>query len=305
MAVTHVGDMTDLLAGIELGGTKCVCVLATGPDDIRECVEIPTTGPEETLNALRGILELWRKNMPFNALGIASFGPLDLDAGSANFGCLVETPKRGWSGTSLLSLCADEPFSIDTDVNGAALAEGRWGAAIGLDSWAYITVGTGVGVGSIVNCKPISGLGHSEAGHARVPTRGGGLPGTCPYHGDCVEGLASGPAIEAAAGRPGYELSWDHPALDRAAAALAHLCHNLVYTSLPQRILIGGGVILGQSGLLALIRKRFVASLSGYGAAAEIGDRVDQYLILPQLGRLAGPMGAIELAARISCQSAN
>ena len=296
--------MSALLAGVEIGGTKCVCTLATRPGDIREMVQIPTVTPELTLGRISVVLEEWRNRFGFEALGIASFGPLEIDPRSEQFGTLVRTPKTGWSGTQLTGLTGREPFAIQTDVNAAAVAEGRWGAAKGLSSWAYITVGTGVGVGSIVAGEPLTGLGHSEAGHLRVP-RDDAWPGVCPYHGDCVEGLASGPALEAAAGMCGPDLPPDHPALERAAKALSHLCHNLVYTSLPQRILLGGGVMTGRPGLLGQIRKHLAASLSGYGAGHEIAANLCSYLMMPHLGSRAGPMGSICLAADALDHSVN
>lgn len=277
-----------MLAGVELGGTKCICILATGPNDIREMAEVPTTEPSPTLAAIGSVLERWR----FEALGIASFGPIDLDTGS-----IVNTTKPGWSDTPLLHLAGDLPVAIDTDVNGAALAEGQWGDAQGLTSWAYITVGTGIGVGSIVDGRPVRGLGHSEAGHMRVPReQGDAFPGICSFHGDCVEGLASGPAIEARAGRKGRDIAQDDPAWGHAADALAALCHNLMITSLPQRILIGGGVATGQGQLLPLIRRKLAASMGGYGVAMELAGPLDRYIALPALGGRAGPLGAIALA---------
>lgn len=296
--------MSTLLAGVEIGGTKCVCTLATGPGDVRETVQIPTATPELTLGRIAAVLDEWRKSFGFGALGIASFGPLELDPQSEHFGVLVRTPKPGWSGIRLTDLAGREPFAIQTDVNAAAVAEGRWGAARGLSSWAYITVGTGVGVGSIMAGQPLTGLGHSEAGHLRVP-RDDARAGVCPFHGDCVEGLASGPALAAAAGRPGPELPPDHPVLERAAKALAHLCHNLVYTTLPQRILMGGGVMTDRPGLLDQVRERLAASLSGYGTGHQIAANISSYLMMPHLGSQAGPMGSICLAADALDRSAN
>jgi fructokinase len=226
-----------LVAGVELGGTKCVCILARGPDDIVEQVRIDTRDPPTTFAEIAAVLRRWREDHAFEALGLASFGPIDLDPASATHGAIVRTPKPGWDGADLLSLAADldVPVGLDTDVNAAALAEGRWGAAQGLSAFAYITVGTGVGVGSIIGGAAVRGLGHSEAGHLRVPRLpGDAWPGACPYHGDCVEGLASGPAIAALAGRSAQELDRDHPAWAVAVGALASLCHNLVLTAAPE-----------------------------------------------------------------------
>ncbi|MET0361445.1 MAG: ROK family protein [Sphingobium sp.] len=281
-----------MLAGVELGGTKCICIAGTGPDDIRDMVEIPTTTPDETLEAIAAVLDRW----DHSALGLASFGPIDLDPASPTFGAIVTTPKPGWSGTDITRLARERPFAVDTDVNGAALAEGLWGAARGLNSWAYITVGTGIGVGSIVAGQPVRGLGHSEAGHVRVArVPGDAFTGCCPYHGDCVEGLASGPAIAARAGHDAKSLCADDPAWAFAADALAGLCHNLLYTALPQRILIGGGVANGQSQLLPMVRDRLTDSLGGYGSATLIGA-MSSFIAAPALGNRAGPLGALAVA---------
>lgn len=285
-----------MLAGVELGGTKCICTLGTGPYDVQAQVEVATTSPAATLVAIAGVLDMW----DFESLGIASFGPLDLDRTSATFGSIVSTPKAGWSGTDLTSLARDVPFAIDTDVNGAALAEGLWGAARDLESWAYITIGTGIGVGSISARRILRGAGHSEAGHQRVPKLAGDVfTGCCLYHGDCVEGLASGPAIAARAGRDGRSIAPDDPVWDHTAHAIAMLCHNLVLTTLPQRILIGGGVAAGQPQLLERIRHHLRDSMGGYGATRDLDDLIGS----PGLGDRAGPCGSLALASTTAYHS--
>lgn len=294
-----MSDRIPLVAGIELGGTKCVCLLSGGPDDIREEVRIETTTPDDTLSAISAVLHGWRRER-FGAVGVASFGPLDLDPASGQYGRIINTSKPGWSGADVLASVRGfgVPVGFDTDVNGAALAEGRWGRARGLDSYAYITVGTGVGVGTVVRGRTVRGLGHSEAGHLRIPRAGGSdWPGVCPYHGDCVEGLASGPAIRARAGMAGDRLTPDDPVWDEVVHALAALLHNLVLTAAPQRILIGGGVVGGQPFLLPRLRAALVESLNGYGAAPMIAEGIETFVAAPALGDRAGPMGAIALAA--------
>ncbi len=290
-----------LVAGVELGGTKCVCLLATGPQDIRKEVRVPTRGPDETLAAIDAVLAQWHAEHRFCALGLASFGPLDLDPRSADFGSIAGTPKRAWERVNLMAhpRAFTVPVAIDTDVNGAALAEGLWGSARGLDAWAYVTVGTGIGVGSVVSGVPLRGLGHSEAGHQRVPRLASEhWPGNCPFHGDCVEGLASGPAIQARAGVPFVELTADHPVWDEAVHALAGLLHNLILTVVPQRILVGGGVVQGQPTLLPRIRRALQASLGDYGQVAHRVRDMEQYVCAPALGERAGPLGAVALAQR-------
>jgi len=285
-----------LVAGVELGGAKCVCLLASGPDDVREEVRLPTTTPAETLAAIAAVLNRWRVGPGFAALGVAGFGPLELDRTSADFGRVLATPKPGWSGADLASLArvSDRPFAVDTDVNGAALAEGLWGAARGLRSFAYVTVGTGIGVGLIVNGRAVRGLGHSEAGHMRVGRApADDWPGVCPFHGDCAEGLASGPAIAARAGRPGDGLDADDPVWASVVHALAGLAHNLVLTVAPERILIGGGVLSGRPELFGRLRPALIESLGGYGVADRIAADIDAFLVPPGLGVRAGPLGAI------------
>lgn len=289
-----------LIAGVELGGTKTICILASGPDDVRDEARVATTTPGETLSAVRAVLERWKGEHGYAAIGIGSFGPLELDPASPEHGCIVSTPKPGWSGADVLGLAAGLGVQavLDTDVNGAALAEGRWGAARGLDSWAYVTVGTGIGVGSIVGGRPVRGLGHSEAGHLRVPRLAGDTwPGACPYHGDCAEGLACGPAIRARTGRAAETLSPDDPAWDGVVHALAGLFHNLTLTALPQRILLGGGVGAGQAHLTPRVREALRGSLNGYGATGRID--FDQFLLAPELGDRAGPLGAIALGLSV------
>jgi len=292
------GPDQPLVAGVELGGTKCVCLLASGPDDVRETVRIPTTTPDETLTAIGAVLARWKAGPGFEALGVGSFGPLELDDRSPAFGTVVATPKPGWSGADLTRLGAglNVPMVIDTDVNGAAMAEGRWGAAQGLRSFAYVTVGTGIGVGAIVEGRSIRGLGHAEAGHLRVGRLpGDDFAGVCPYHGDCVEGLASGPAVAARAGRDALELTPDDPAWTPVIHALGGLLHNLVLTTAPERILIGGGVAGGQAWLFPRLRTALLDSLAGYGTADRIAADIDRFVAPPGLGGQAGPLGAVAL----------
>lgn len=294
-----MSDRSSLFAGVELGGTKCVCLLASGPDDIREEVRINTTTPGETLPAIQAVLQRWHDDHGFAAIGVASFGPIELDPEAARYGCVVNTSKAGWSGADILAPLRGfgVPIGFDTDVNGAALAEGRWGGARDLDSYAYITVGTGVGVGSVVSGRTVRGLGHSEAGHLRIPRLAGETwAGVCPYHGDCVEGLASGPAIQAHAGQPGDQLEPSSPVWNEVVHTLAALLHNLVLTSAPQRILMGGGVVGGQPFLLPRLRAALIQSLNGYGVAPEIVERIEGFVVAPALADRAGPLGAIAVA---------
>jgi fructokinase len=283
---------TPLYAGVELGGTKCVAMLARGPDNIVARETVQTTAPDETIGAIERILSSWYGE-PYAALGIASFGPLDLKGGR-----ITNTPKPGWRGTEVverLQSAARVPTAFDTDVNGAALAEMRWGAGQGFEDFAYVTVGTGVGVGLIVNGRPTRGFGHCELGHIRVDrVPGDQFPGSCPFHGACVEGLASGPSIRARAGGRLADLGPDDPVWESVSSALAQLCHAIVCAAAPRAIAIGGGVIDNQPHLLGRIERLLVQSLNGYAQLP-----ASPYVCAPALGSETGPLGAIALAMSV------
>jgi fructokinase len=271
-----------MLAGVELGGTKCICILGTGPGDVRAQVEVPTTSPRATLATIADILDGW----DFQTLGIASFGPLDLDRSSTRFGSIVSTPKAGWSGTDLTALARGGLVTIDTDVNGAALAEGLWGAAQDLESWAYITVGTGIGVGSIARRQILRGAGHSEAGHQRVPKLVGDMfAGTCVYHGDCVEGLASGPAISARCGN----LAHDIPSDDLTTF------HPMTRFGTMLRMLLPCCATISCSRRYRSAYSSVDYSTAGYGMPADFDDLI----VPPGLGHAAGPLGSLALASTV------
>jgi fructokinase len=289
--------VTDIFAGAELGGTKCILLLARGPDEVLAREQVPTTSAGETLGAMEQVLSRWRSEHEIAALGIGSFGPLDLDPASQSYGQITSTPKPGWSKAGVLERlqrAAGVPATIDTDVNGAALAEMRWGSGRAFDDFAYITVGTGIGVGLIVNGQPTRGFAHCELGHIR-PARfaGDDWRGSCPFHGDCVEGLASGPALKARVGADAAsQLSPDHKVWDTVAWALAQLCHTIVCAAAPRAIAIGGGVVQGNPHLLERIETMLVESLAGYMQL----PRDEPYVRAPELGVDAGPLGAIALA---------
>jgi fructokinase len=283
-------------AGVELGGTKCVTILARDASDVLAREIVPTTSPDETLGRIERTLLEWKRNEGFDALGIASFGPIDLDPDSATWGHALATPKPGWPNANIAPRLRDAigvPVAFDTDVNGAALAEMRWGCAAGFDDFAYVTVGTGVGVGLIVNGRPTRGFGHCELGHVRVARApGDDWRGSCPYHGDCVEGLASGGSLQARFGDRLDEIGPDHPVWDSVAWTLAQLCHAIVCAAAPRAIAIGGGVIERQPRLLGKIQGILDESLNGFIRLPGDGD----YVRAPGLGRDAGPLGAIALA---------
>ena len=284
-----------IYAGVELGGTKCVAILARGPGDVLARAVIPTGSPDETLGSIERTLTGWKREHGFEALGIGSFGPLELDVGSESWGQILTTPKPGWTGVQVARTLRDAtqvPIAFDTDVNGAALAEMRWGSGRGFDDFAYVTVGTGVGVGLIVNGRPTRGFGHCELGHARVARLSGDdWPGSCPYHGDCVEGLAAGSSLQARFGDSAMNLAPDHPVWDSVSWTLAQLCQVIVCAAAPRRIAIGGGVVQQHPHLLGRIQEQLERSLNGFLELPR-GD----YICAPALGGDAGPMGAIALA---------
>lgn len=288
--------MTDgLYAGVELGGTKCVLTLARGDQSIVAQEVVPTEEPDVTLSTLEKVLLEWQARQSIRSLGIASFGPVDLDRNSATFGHITTTSKLRWSGTDVaqrLQRALNVPMSFDTDVNGAALAEMRWGAGQGMQDFAYVTVGTGVGVGLIANGRSMRGFLHCELGHVRVERLpGDDWPGACPFHGDCIEGTASGGALKKRfKGQSLDELSEDHPVWESVAWALAQLCQTIVLAAAPHAIAFGGGVMERQPHLLGRIEPLLLKSLNNYLKLPE------NYIRRPGLGAKAGPLGSIALA---------
>jgi fructokinase len=309
--------VTVLRGGIEAGGTKFVCAVGTGPDDIRRRTVIPTTGPDETLAR---VIEFFagergsggersgdersgsgeRDGGPIAALGIASFGPLDLTPTSPSYGHITTTPKPGWAGTDLVGSIRrrlDVPVALDTDVNGAAYGEYRWGAGRGLHSSAYLTVGTGIGGGAVVDGRPLRGMVHPEMGHLHVQRHPeDDFAGSCPFHRDCLEGLASGPAIRARTGRPPEDLGAQRARVVALESwYLAQLVTTVIYVLSPQRVVLGGGV-LRLPGLLDAVRTRTVERLAGAIAGAAVTDDIAGYLVPPALGGSSGVLGAIALS---------
>jgi fructokinase len=281
--------------GIEAGGTKWVCAIGTSPDDVRATETIPTTAPRETIDRAVAFFE---REGPVDAIGIGSFGPVDLTPSSRTWGHITTTTKPGWAHTDVgpeIGRRLSVPVAFDTDVNAAALGEHRWGAAQGLDTFCYVTVGTGIGGGAVVGGKLLHGLVHPEFGHLRIPHDRGRdpFPGVCPYHGDCWEGLASGPAVEARWGRPAAELGADQPAWQLEAHYLALGLVSAICVLSPERIVLGGGV-MNAPGLLALVRREIDSLLNGYVGNDALA--ADDYVTRPVLGHRSGVLGAIALA---------
>jgi fructokinase len=281
--------------GIEAGGTKWVCAVGTGPADLRAEETFPTTSPAETIGRAVAFFE---REGPVDAVGIGSFGPVDLRSDSPTWGHITTTVKPGWAQTDVapeIRRWLSVPVAFDTDVNAAALGEHRWGAAQGLDTFCYVTVGTGIGGGAMAGGRLVHGLVHPEFGHLRVPHDRERDPfdGVCSYHGDCWEGLASGPAIEARWGRPAAELEADHPAWELEAHYLALGLVSAICVLSPERIVLGGGV-MGAPGLLDRIRQEIGALLGGYLASDALA--ADDFVTAPALGPRSGVLGAIALA---------
>jgi fructokinase len=295
--------MTTLYGGIEAGGTKFVCAVASGPGDVRAEVRFPTTNPAETIGRSISFFQEQAAKTPLAAIGIAAFGPVDPNPVSPTFGYITTTPKPGWANADFagaVGRALGVPVGFDTDVNGAALGEHRWGAAQGLDTFIYLTIGTGVGGGGMVGGQLMHGLLHPEMGHIRMPRpKDDAFPGICPYHGDCFEGLACGPALKARWGQPAETLPADHPAWDLEAQTIALGLCNFIFTLSPQRIIIGGGV-MAQEQMFPLVRRKVQTLLAGYvQSPAILGDGIDTYIVPPGLGNMAGVLGAIALAQAV------
>jgi len=292
--------------GIEIGGTKVVMAVGTCPEDLTQPVRIPTEMPDQTFAAIaRQVLEFQTAYPGIRGIGIASFGPIQVNPGHAEFGTICETPKAGWSGFNVVRALRDRfpdlPIALDTDVNGAAVGEAVWGAGIGLDTFAYVTIGTGIGAGLYVNGRPVHGLLHPEAGHMLVRREPGRdpFPGSCPFHCDCLEGLASGPTIERRLGIRGEDLPDDHEVWLLIGDYLAQLYYNMALIAAPQRILIGGGVGL-KAEVIARSRSEVSRLLGGYARNLRRPQDVQDYIQPAALKDRAGVLGAIALAARMT-----
>jgi fructokinase len=290
-----------LYGAIEAGGSKFVCAIATDEGAILEEARLPTTDPASTLTATLEFLQQGsRHHGHLSAVGIASFGPIVLDRQSQHYGFIGKTPKAGWSHVDMVGavrIAFDCPVAFDTDVNAAALAEHRWGAGRDIDNLVYVTVGTGIGGGVLANGAAVHGLVHPEIGHLLVRRHSldAAFAGVCPYHGDCLEGVASGPAILKRSGQELSLLPMDHPQWEIEADYLGQMCAALVLTLSPQRIIMGGGV-MNQQQLLPLIRGRMLHWLAGYIDHHELLQQ-PRYVTAPALGARAGVMGAAALAA--------
>lgn len=289
--------MTNLYGALEGGGTKFVCAVGTGPEDVRDEIRFATTTPEETLEQAAAF---FRKHA-VTAIGLAPFGPLDLDPASPGCGSITATPKAGWTGANPLAWFRERfalPIAIDTDVNAAVLGEYTWPAGSRrLESLVYFTIGTGIGAGLVLNGRVVHGLTHPEAGHFHLPHDRSLDPydGNCRFHGDCFEGLACGPAISARWGQPADSLPDEHPAWELEAGYIASALLATIALVSPQRIVLGGGV-MERRQLFPLVRDKVRSLLNGYIPSPVIAGSMDDYIVPPALGRRSAILGALAMA---------
>lgn len=296
-----------MIGGIEGGGTKFVCALARGDGTVVARARVPTSTADETLPQVRAFFTgAARVHGAIRAFGVASFGPLDLDPASPGYGAFTTTPKPGWRGRRIADALAGfgAPVALDTDVNGAALGEAIAGAGRGCATLAYVTVGTGVGAGVLHRGEAIGGFSHYEMGHVRPPRDHAAdpFPGSCPIHGDCLEGLASGTAIARRWGADLSALAHRPGALALIAGYLGHFAATLALMHMPERIVFGGGVMKAP-GLLAAVRAAALRELAGYVTGPFAPKRIEATIVAPALGDDAGITGAIELGRRILASS--
>jgi len=295
--------MNNLYGAIEAGGTKFVCAVGSSPADLH-IEQFYTTTPEETIpNTIKFFKEQNSKNK-LNAIGIGSFGPIDLDKSSNTYGYITSTPKPYWAYTDFVGAIKNEfdiSIGFDTDVNAAALGEYYWGAAKGLSDFIYLTIGTGIGGGGMLNGKLMHGLAHPEMGHISIPLDSKDeYKGKCPFHNNrCFEGVASGPAIQERWGKPAKDLDSRHEAWELEAYYISLALINYICTLSPQRIIIGGGV-MEQKHLFPLIHEKVGQMLNNYIQSPEIVKNINNYIVPPGLGKRAGVLGAIALAIQES-----
>lgn len=282
-----------MIGALEAGGTKMVCAIGKEDGTILEQVSIPTTTPEETMPRIFDYF----KDKEIRALGVAAFGPVNVNKKSSKYGYILDTPKLAWKNYDFLSAIKEEihvPIGLDTDVNGSCLGEMTYGCAKGLDSVIYITIGTGVGVGAAINGKLLHGMLHPEAGHILLPlSKQDEKGGICPYHKNCFEGLAAGPSIEARWGKKAVELAGQDEVWEMESFYIAQALMNYVLTLSPQKIILGGGV-MHQEQLFPLIRKKTAELLNGYINTPELND-IDNYIVPASLHDNQGIMGCIKL----------
>ena len=295
--------MMSVYGGVEAGGTKIVCAIGSSPDKLEDETMFATTTPQETIDRTIDFFQQYQRGKPLSAIGVGSFGPIDLNPASPTFGYVTTTTKPGWDNTEFsgrISRALGVPVAFDTDVNAAALGEATWGAAQGLETFIYMTVGTGIGGGGMINGQLLHGLMHPEMGHLRIPHDLDQDPyhGACRFHGDCFEGLAAGPALVGRWGHRPEELPQDHPAWKLEGHYLALGLTNLICTLSPQRIILSGG-IMQHEALFPMVRRNVQRLLNEYLRVPAILEQIDGYIVPAALGNRAGVLGAIALARKM------
>ena len=299
----RIMDKTQLFGGIEAGGTKFICIVGSGPQQIEAQVRIETTTPDETLNKVVEFFRPYTKENSINAIGVGCFGPVDLDPDSKSFGYITSTPKPGWQNTNVLGTLKrklDVTVVMDTDVNAAAMGEFIWGVSKGSDPSLYLTIGTGIGGGYIKNAKPLMGLLSPEMGHIHVPHDLNLDPfqGSCPFHKDCFEGLASGPAVQKRFNVRGETFSDDHPFWEIESGYIAAALADYILVLSPRMIILGGG-IMQRSILFPLIQRKVPEILNSYVRSSSLVENIGKYIVPPGLGNQSGVLGALALAQSI------
>lgn len=289
--------------GIEAGGTKFICAVSQKPPHLVREVQFETTTPQETLESVCDFFSPYIRDGNLASIGLASFGPIDINKNSPTYGYITSTPKPNWENTDILGTlqrALGVPLAFHHDVSVSAIGESKWGASKGIDPSLYLTIGTGIGGGYLINGKPLSGLSILEMGHIRVPHDHKRDPfvGNCPYHQDCFEGLASGPAIEKRLGKRGEMLSDDDPFWDVEADYIAHALVNYIYTLSPRIIVIGGGV-MQRAFLYAAIQEKVRKIINRYLQLDSLSERIEAYIVPPKLGKYSGVLGAIAMASEL------
>jgi len=292
-----------LYGGIEGGGTKFICAVGRRPDEIVDEIRFPTTTPQETLERVCSFFTPYVREARIKSIGLGSFGPVDVDPASPTYGYITTTPKPNWANTNILGILQKElgvPIAMDMDVAASAMGEFIWGANQSQDPSMYLTVGTGIGGSYILNGKPLRGLVSLEMGHVRIPhdEKLDSFKGSCPYHGDCFEGLASGPAIQARFGKRGESLADGDPFWELEAGYIAYAVANYILTLPPKKIVLGGGV-MRKDFLYGRIRSRLYGILNKYLNHPLLTSQLDKYIVPPALGDRSGVLGAIALAIEL------
>jgi fructokinase len=300
-------SIDQLYGGIEGGGTKFICTVASGPQNIIDEVRFATTTPQETLQQVSNFFSPYIKAQRIQSIGLGSFGPVDTDPLSPTFGYITTTPKPNWANTNILGILKSAlgvHMAIDMDVAASALGEYRWGASQGIDPSLYLTVGTGIGGSYILNGRPLRGLVSLEMGHVYIPhdRQRDPFAGCCPYHGDCFEGLANGPAIHKRFNRSPEGLPDDDPYWEIEAGYIAAALVNYIFTFPPKKIVLGGGV-MHRLFLFNLVREKVSSLLNNYLNHPTLTGSLDEYIVPPGLGYRSGVLGGIALAMEMEKQS--